>query len=741
MSKKYKHIKLPNQLFSSESSHTFTAPPFPQTLPELDKQIHKNNLSQQINSLSITSSKNSESKKLPQDKSSTDIEVKFRGVPDKKFVNKYNIDVYQKEKDLIIGKIKNTTLPGQRVSDFQRLEQDVSTYVQTDQNKSYFENIEEISPLSIEDILDDELKEQFDENPDEKMMIDISLADNTHSSAEKISALRDEYRESFITSINTEFVHFCRVKANYNDIEKTTNEYNGIVFVEKSPVYDLAPSQISHQLINLPVQRVDREFNPIFVFDTDVNANHTVLQEAVFEQIGRHSTGDVHGTGVASLVVCGLTLFPGKQAIQHNPIITVNIEDGSTIENLILETVQKYSSAYPMLIANLSLNDYGKIYLRKRVSPFTKLLDELSHKYNCLFCVSAGNIKELFSNQKVINYCVSKGYPNYFTESFCNILPPADSINNVSIGSIAYQQSPRSISRIKNPVPFTRANIADNGFVKPDFVQYDSNLILDGDKYTIEENGPFMAGVNDQEFVQSAGTSFSTPIVTHDAGVIHNQYPSYTANTIKALLTHFSDEIEAEQITDEGMKRRLIGFGMPNLEKALYSLSNSATLIVEDEIGIDKAKKIKIPIPESIAGDHRKRLRINMTLAYNPLINPKDVDRYNPIVMYAHLIRPDNRIVTSGSTRDKMSDAYLKSNIKKYPPLEVSTKANTGDMWEIELVSESRADDVPRDYKQKYSLVITVEDMKNDESIDLHSDIVQMIEVETHIDIPIQIVS
>jgi len=741
MSKKYKHIKLPAQLYSSESVHTFTRTPFPQDLPEFNKKQHKQYLTQQMQELLMVSHRNSKLKKLTQDKEATDIEVKFRGIPDKRFVNKYNIDVYQKDGDLIIGKIKNTTLPGQMVSDFQRLEQDVTSYIKTDQNKSYFENVDKISPLSIEDILDQELKDEFSKNPNQKKFIDISLADNTQSSAKKIELLKTEFQANFVTSINTELVHFCRVKADYNDIEKTTNELNGIVFIEKSPVYDLAPSQISRQVISLTVQKVDQRINPLFIFDTDVNSNHTVLQEAVIEQYGTHANGEAHGTGVASLVVCGLSLFPGKIAIQHNPIIAINMEDGKTIEDLILKTVQKYATVYPMFIANLSLNDYRKIYLRKRVSPFTKLLDELSYKYNCLFCVSTGNIRELFSNKKVADYCIKKGYPNYFSDPFCNILPPADSINNISVGSIAYQQSPKSISRIKNPVAFTRANIAENGFVKPDFVQYDSNISIDNGKYMIEENGPFMAGVNDNEFVQSAGTSFSTPIITHDAGILHNQYPSYTANTIKALLTHFAEEVEAEQIIDEGMKKRLVGFGMPNVEKALYSLSNAATIVIEDVIGINKSKKIKIPIPVSLAGDHKKRLKITMTLAYNPLINPKDVERYNPIILYAHLVRPDHITVTSGSTRDRMSDAYLKSNIKKYPPLEVSTKSNTGAMWEIEITSETRSDDIPADYKQKYSLIVTVEDMKNSKSIDLHTDIIQMIEVETQIDIPIEIVT
>ena len=130
-----------------------------------------------------------------------------------------------------------------------------------------------------------------------------------------------------------------------------------------------------------------------------------------------------------------------------------------------------------------------------------------------------------------------------------------------------------------------------------------------------------------------------------------------------------------------------------------------------------------------------------MTLAYNPLINPKDIEKYNSVILYVHLIRPDHKTVTSGSTRDKMSDAYLKSNIKKYPPLEVSTTANTGAMWEIEVISELKSDDIPTDYMQNYSLVVTVEDIKNSQSIDLHSDIIQMIEVETQIDIPIGIVT
>ena len=194
-------------------------------------------------------------------------------------------------------------------------------------------------------------------------------------------------------------------------------------------------------------------------------------------------------------------------------------------------------------------------------------------------------------------------------------------------------------------------------------------------------------------------------------------YPEYN-NSIKALLIHFAEKVQADQIKHEGLKGRLMGFGKTHIERALHSLSYSSISIIEDEIEMNQIKRIKIPIPKSLEGSARRRMRLKKTLVYNPIVAPRDSDNYNPIKISACIIRPDDkkkeRELESFSTRDKLSVAHKKSNVKKYSQIEVSTNnGHLGKFWEIEVRCECKVEDfdIPSDYKQNYSLVLTIEDM------------------------------
>lgn len=740
MPNKYRHIKLPKNMLSAERAHTYSVNPYGPPLPEYDKDLHKRNIASRSQQLISQVEKVEQNRRLEEDKESAEIEVVFRGYPDGNFLKKYGVKVYQKEEDRVIGKVSNKKLRGQHFSDFERLSDDMSNYAKNNALRSYFDKIDDISPLSIDDVLDEELKKKYEENPDREIMIDVSFADEKNLAEKKLSLIKQDFDGKFVSSVNTDLVHFCRVVANFSEVEKTVSTYGGISYVEVSPDFEILTSAADVKIRNNTVVPLNGDHTPVLIFDQAVNPDHVVLKGIILDQIGPVSGDMKHGTAVASLVVCGMNLHPDSPIEQQNAIITVNAFDGTKIEEIIEGAITKLASKYPILLANLSINDYGPGYLRKRVSNFSILLDELAHKYNCLFFVSAGNINELLGDPTIIDYCIKVGYPNYFKQPFSYLLPPADSISSISVGSIAYQQSPNSVVKIQHPVPFTRINFPDNDFIKPDFVHYDGNLRLLGKKYVAEENGVTCASEDGSSLTNRAGTSFATPLVAHDAGVLHNTYPDYSATSIRALLTHFADPVAAEQITDDDIKRRLVGFGTPNLERTLYSLSTSATVVVEDTLGVNKKKRIKIPIPKSLAGDSRKRLRILLTLAYNPIVNPKDVNKYNPINMSVQLIRSDSREMNSPTTRDRLTEAYSKSNIKRYQPIELSTTKHMGEMWEVEVVCESRSEEIDDAYIQNYSLVATVEDMKQSEEVDIYNEIVQMIEVETKVEIPVEVV-
>lgn len=736
---KYKHIKLPPEMVRDGGSHTFRQPPFPQPPVEFDVNVHKRNLTVRSDQLVDKLTTLKTTRKLAEDKNVSEVEILFRGYPDNNFLKKYGVTVYQKEEDRVIGKINDVKLPGQKLSDFEQLRNDIAEYVDNNKLPSYFGKLEDISPLELDDVIDANLKEEYQDDPTKELMVDISFADDKDTSEIKLSAMKEEYGDHFISSVNLDSVHFTRVVTDYEKLKTVVSEYGGISYIEQSPEFEILTSAADTPIRNTTVVPLSGNESPIFIFDKPINHIHKTLQGAIVEQIGSTTGSKSHGTAVASLVVCGGSLHPDEPIVQQNSIIAVNVFDNNKVEETIKKVIEDYSARYPLILANLSVNRYGKAYKRSRVDNFTVMLDELSHKHNCLFFISAGNIKELLEDQAVATDAITLGYPNHFARDYSYLLPPADSINNVSVGSVAYQQSANSVAHIKNPVPFTRVNFPDNGFIKPDFVHYDGNLRINGGKFLSEENGVICASEDANSLTNRLGTSFSSPLVANMAGILHNLYPRFTVNSIRGLLTQFANQVDSEQVTDEDLKRRLIGFGMPDLDRTLYSLSSAATIVVEDEIGMDKKKVIKIPIPSSIQGDTRKRLKIHITLVYRPPINPKDVGKYAPVNLLARLVRSDDYEMNSPTTRGRRTEAYSKSNVKRYPPVEVSTKKHTGSMWKVEVFSEKRSDEVPANYMQSYSLVVTVEDTKENSEVDLYNDIIQMIEVETHIDIPIEI--
>ncbi len=671
--------------------------------------------------------------------------VKFNGPLDRKFLAKYRVSVYKKDIDrnkneLIIGSISNDKLRNQRNSDFEKFKNDVLNYANNDALKSYFNKVKSIQPLTLNEIIEKDLKKKFKNNPSQDFFVDVSFAGKKNDLDQKLSSIEGELEDKLISKINTERLHYCRLKVNFQDVKEIVKKYDEIIRINQAPKYELMLSAMRDDISHLKVNPPQNENRPVIIFDGPVNKEHVLLDRAVKDCIGSNSGDMWHGTAVASLVIAGMQLNNNQEIQQENHVISANVLEDNPfkLDERIADIVPRLAAEYQQLIINLSINNYTTYFGGvKTIHNLTALLDELANKYNCIFVVSVGNLFQFWEDE-FVEACKRVGYPSHFAFKFSRILPPADSINNISVGSVTYQESVDSITRIKHPAPHTRGNVDDSPFIKPDFVHYDSNFKKD---FTPEYNGITTASDVNNEIIKSYGTSFSTPLITHELAKLSGQYPNYSCNTLKALLVHFSDNIDASEIGDLTMKSSLVGFGMPNMERAVNSLSNSTTIVIEDEIKIGTTKTIKFPIPSCISGSHLKRLRIRKTLVYNPITNPSNPRLYNPINISAQLLRDDRKAQGGLSTRETYGGAHQKSNVKNYPTKEFSTTNHAGKFWYIDVVCELKDEDftIAGDYRQKYSIVLTIEDMFEDDTIDLHEEIESMIEIESRVSVPIDV--
>lgn len=88
-------------------------------------------------------------------------------------------------------------------------------------------------------------------------------------------------------------------------------------------------------------------------------------------------------------------------------------------------------------------------------------------------------------------------------------------------------------------------------------------------------------------------TSAATALASRFAAIIYGQYPNFWPETVRALMVHSAEWTDAmkEQFAQGTTERkraqhrvRCVGFGVPNLERALWSASNSLALIIEDRL-------------------------------------------------------------------------------------------------------------------------------------------------------------
>ena len=94
-------------------------------------------------------------------------------------------------------------------------------------------------------------------------------------------------------------------------------------------------------------------------------------------------------------------------------------------------------------------------------------------------------------------------------------------------------------------------------------------------------------------FLRMNKTSAATALASHFAALLQAEHPDFWPETIRALMIHsaiWPNILRKQFLEDEDKKgdvkklMRVCGYGVPDLEKALYSARNFLTLISESEI-------------------------------------------------------------------------------------------------------------------------------------------------------------
>lgn len=490
------------------------------------------------------------------------------------------------------------------------------------------------------------------------------------------------------------------------------NSLNGdgtIRFFQSSDIMHLRPvgqgilkidDSIVTETSNQAVPEVQESHKPIIaLFDGVPIQNHTYLANrlAVHDPDGFEESYPankrVHCTGMASIIIHGdlnTNNTPLKSKLLVRPVMRFHPfgeNDGTEYipENFLLvdlihravreivEGINNQPAVAPTVkVINLSLGDKYRVF-DYTISPWAKLIDWLSEKYNLLFIISAGNVEDDISidigEQNMNDFLANpenilKGSINYlFSKNrFRKIISPGEAINALTVGA-AHEDADVGF-QLNNRInifdgqdllsPISRMGLGFRKSIKPDILAKGGRILFrssgNGTLRMVDHhaNPPGIkvaapsAGING--FRYSKGTSNATAIVSNTAGKVYEAFmddeslresltTDFFAVTSKALIVHSATwNEEAYNCICSAMpniqnKRdlvsRFLGYGKIQPERILACTDKRVTLIGYGSLRPEEAYIYELPLPNALGGTVNWR-KLTTTLAWFSPINTEN---------------------------------------------------------------------------------------------------------------------
>ncbi|WP_442482170.1 S8 family peptidase [Aeoliella sp. SH292] len=524
----------------------------------------------------------------------------------------------------------------------------------------------------------------------------------------------------------------------------------------------------------------------IAVFDGLPVENHVLLQDRLIiddpdDLSPNYPVRDRnHGTSMCSLVVWGDLSeqnSPLARPIYVRPVMapepspsSSNLEampsDRLTIDYLHRAIRRLFegeagepAAAETVRIINLSIGDRSRPFLQM-VSPLARLIDWISHKYNVLFVISAGNQHadiELGVNRSELAAMSEEERQEltfralYRQARHRRILSPAEAINGVTVNAIHQDLSGEThtgnLFEVFNaPLPSPIASFG-GGYrraIKPDVCYPGGRLLYDhsisghaitcnssrrapGQQTAVPGSLP---GENDRTGF-CRGTSNSAALVTRNLGIAYEvledilaeQLPdqptdAFAPALLKALLIHSSQWGHAgerlAQILDGEMQtrgrryaiNRLLGYGVPDIQRVLECTGQRATLLGFGSLVADQGHSYKMPLPPGLGAKKTPR-KLTVTLAWLTPVAPTN-QRYRAARLWFDI--KGNRL--TGARQEADHHAVKRGTVQH----EIFTGTNAiaitqGDTLEIKVGCkvDAQAFEAPVNYGLAVSLEVAAE--------------------------------
>jgi len=399
----------------------------------------------------------------------------------------------------------------------------------------------------------------------------------------------------------------------------------------------------------------------VCIIDSGIEEGHRWLEPAIDSATSRCflpgvATDDVadyvnpqgHGTRVA-----GAVRYPNEIPvageiepvawIQNARVLNADnkLPDALTPEEYLQQVVAHFHAAPRFTkIFNHSINA-NLPCPKQRMTSWAAKLDQLSHEQEVLFIQSTGNQNRDRGTQANPGLCdhLNAGTqpPNHQLAASMRVANPAQSLHALTVGSVSgavYEDAnERSFAAGElEPSGFSRAGYGEPwSVVKPEVVEIGGDLIYSRNpprlvrshsEVSIELLNSTMHGA--PAFSKDgAGTSFAAPKVAHIAAHLQNLFPGTSPLLYRALIVQSARwPVWTENEADRDKVLKLIGYGLPSLERATSNSETRVTLITPDAelLPSKKLHLYTIRIPEELrSAALEARIRIDVTLAYTAL--------------------------------------------------------------------------------------------------------------------------
>lgn len=412
---------------------------------------------------------------------------------------------------------------------------------------------------------------------------------------------------------------------------------------------------------DIVVQSPEATAPTVCVIDSGIEEGHRWLAPAIDAATSRCFLPDVAADDVADYVspqghgtrVAGAVLYPDAIPVTGTvqPVAWIQNARVLTPENKLPDTLppEKY---LPQVVAHFhAAPRFTKIFNHsinarvpcptQRMTAWGAKIDQLSHEQEVLFIQSAGNQDRSNGDRANPGLCdhldAGRQPPEHQLEASMRVANPAQSLHALTVGAVSAttfeDADQRSFAAGElHPSGYSRAGYGEPwSVVKPEVVEVAGDLIYSKNPprlvrqhtdVAIELLNSTMHGAAAHS-KDGVGTSFAAPKVAHIAAHLQSLFPAMSPLIYRALIVQSARwPAWAEAAGEADRVLRLIGYGVPSLERASQNSESRVTLITADAQNLP-SKQLHlyiVRIPEELRNAALEaRIRIDVTLAYTAL--------------------------------------------------------------------------------------------------------------------------